>query len=120
MKIEEKLFNLNPNPVLIYEEDSLHILKANEAFFTKYGYKKEELPGLTISEIRPSEDIEKFNEFITGRSKGADKSLNSVRHMSKSGNIMYVDVTSHDYPYRGKQARVVFIHDVTERVKAEQ
>ncbi|HEX6981923.1 MAG TPA: PAS domain S-box protein [Balneolaceae bacterium] len=118
--MEQLLFDLNPNPVLIYEQDSLCILKVNEAFLKKYGYSCDEVKALTIKEIRPPEDVEKLRKILTQLEDGQTRRSGVVRHSSKSGEIFYVKVNSHSYNYEGKESRVAIIHDVTDRVEAEK
>jgi PAS domain-containing protein len=43
-----------------------------------------------------------------------------VTHLTKSGEVIYVELTSHQTIYKGTDAVLVLAHDVTSRVKAEQ
>lgn len=114
------LFDLNPNPVIIYDQASLHILEANNAFLQKYGYTEEEVEELTIENIRPEEQVEQQHEVIENVSDEGVNKNKLVRHISREGEIFYVDISSHNYPYDDRKARIVFIHDVTERILTEQ
>jgi len=118
--MDSLLFDLNPSPVLIYDLDSLDILEANDAFKEKYGYTDDELEGLTIMALRPAEDVDVLNKIIDDLDEKGINRSGVVRHRSKSGEVFYVKVSSHSYPYNEKNARLVVIYDVTDRVEAEE
>lgn len=114
------LFDLNPNPILIYEWESLRILEANKAFREKYGYTEQEVSSLTIKDIRPEEALDELQEALDQINEEGISETNLVRHLSKEGEVFYVNVSSHDYDYADRDARIVQIHDITDRVEAEQ
>jgi len=114
------LFDLNLNPILIYDQDSLRILEANEAFEEKYGYTKNEITELTIKDIRPKAALDDLKDALEGLRDEGVSETNLVRHQSKQGEIFYVNIASHNYDYHDQNARIVQIHDVTDRVEAEQ
>ncbi|MGD8426758.1 MAG: PAS domain S-box protein [Balneolaceae bacterium] len=118
--MDQLLFHLNPNPVLIYATGSLHILDANKAFLQKYGFNISELEKLTIKDIRPPEDIKMLQNVLSNLEPEGLNETEVVRHRSKKGEIFYVKVNSHAYTFDDKDARLVVIHDVTDRVNAEK
>ena len=118
--MDHLLFDLNPSPVLIYQPDTLRILEVNNAFCRKYGYTEDEIREMTIRDIRPAEDLDILEEALDDlQDEGISKS-GMVRHKAKDGELFFVNVNSHAYSYKGEKVRVVVIHDVTERVEAEQ
>jgi PAS domain S-box-containing protein len=118
--MDRSLFDLNPNPVLIYDKDSLDILEANGAFFEKYGFRKEELKSLSLHNLRQKEASEELHQAIESREDKESKHIEVARHQTKGGGLIYVMVSSHPYNNGYKNARMAFVHDVTERVEAEQ
>lgn len=118
--MDQLLFDLNPSPVLIYDTDSLRILDANKAFYEKYGYDEDEVAKLTIKDIRPEEGLKELKEAIDNLKKEGISKTGVVRHLSKSGELFYVKINSHEYEYQDKDARLVLIYDVTDRVEAER
>src|SRR5260370_37275339 len=47
------LFESNPQPLWVFDEESLKFLAVNEAACRHYGYLPEEFLGMTIRDIRP-------------------------------------------------------------------
>jgi PAS domain S-box-containing protein len=73
---------------------------------------------MTIKAIRPTEDLDALLEQI----KKPVRNLNTSktwRHLKKNGELIDVEVTSHDLIFNGLEARHVLINDITERKKAE-
>ena len=118
--MDRSLFDLNPNPVLIYDKDSLDILEANGAFFEKYGFQKDELKSLNLHDLRPKEASEELHQAIENREDNESNHIEVARHQTKEGPLIYVMVSSHPYKNGYKNARMAFVHDVTERVEAEK
>ncbi len=118
--MDRSLFDLNPNPVLIYDKDSLDILEANSAFFEKYGFQKDELKSLNLHDLRPKEASEELHQAIENREDNESNHIEVARHQAKEGSLIYVMVSSHPYKNGYKNARMAFVHDVTERVEAEK
>lgn len=118
--MDRSLFDLNPNPVLIYNKDSLDILEANGAFFEKYGFQKDELISLNLHDLRPEEGSKELDHAIQNREDDESNYIDVAQHKTKGGALIYVMVSSHPYKNGYKNARMAFIHDVTERVEAEE
>lgn len=59
-KSEEKyhfMFNNNPQPMWIYDLETLSILEVNQTAINHYGYSREEFLSMTLKDIRPIEDL---------------------------------------------------------------
>jgi len=108
------LFENNPNPMLIFDLDTLEILAVNEAAIRLYGYSREEFLSLTTKDIRPPEDIPAFLKKINGVMAGFD--LAGVwRHLKKDGSIIHVAITTHTLTFDGRRAQLALMQDITER-----
>ena len=111
-----RLFEENPVSMYIYDTSTLMIMDANTAMIDSYGFTMDELTSMTISDIRPPEDVSKVMENVADlRSKQVY--LGVWRHTRKDGTVIDVEVTSTDFPYRTRPARLVLCNDVTEKVR---
>ena len=59
----QALFENHPNPIIAFHRDTLKLLSANNAAAKFYGYSIEELLKLTVLDIRPEEEKQKFLEY---------------------------------------------------------
>ncbi|MBC2769223.1 hybrid sensor histidine kinase/response regulator [Pusillimonas minor] len=105
-------FENHPDPMLVYEPDSLRILAANRAASEVYGYTHEEFLNMTIAAIRPPEDVPRLLAMVK-QVAGQRGTGNMWRHRTKAGKIIYADVLSQPLVYHGTQARLVVIRNVT-------
>jgi PAS domain S-box-containing protein len=107
------LFESTPQPIWVYNEDSLHFLAVNDAATRIYGYSREEFLSITIEDIRGArEDI----PTLMIKNDPNDLVISSPwRHRTKDGKTIYVEISSHPVVFDGKNSRLVIVNDVTER-----
>lgn len=113
-----QLFENNPNPMFVYERESLRILDANHAALEQYGYSRTEFLDLTLFDLHPLDDPERLRESTrmfptTIRRPGIWKEVR------KDGSVLDAEITTHDLMFEGREARLVLALDVTERVRAD-
>lgn len=121
IKSEEQykyLFENNPHPMWIYDIKTLSFLMVNNTAINAYGYSAEEFLKLTLKDIRPSDDWADLEEDVknTPEIAGMPKRW---RHIKKSGELIYVEISSFPISFENKKARLVLSRDVTDRVKSE-
>ncbi|HEX3251375.1 MAG TPA: PAS domain S-box protein [Pyrinomonadaceae bacterium] len=108
------LFESTPQPIWVYREDTLAFLAVNEAATRTYGYSRDEFFSMTIYDIRPEEDIPTL--MIKNAADPNDLVISSPwRHKTRSGQTIYVEMSSHPVVFDGKNSRLVIVNDVTER-----
>ncbi len=113
------LFERNPQPMCVYDLETLSFLAVNQATINHYGYSRDEFLGMTLLDIRPPEDVPPLLKYFANNFKpGLDK-RGVWRHRKKDGSIMEVEITSHTLTFAGRQAQLVLANDVTERRRAE-
>jgi len=112
------LFESNPNPMWVYDLETLSFLAVNDAAVRHYGYSHEEFLAMTIKSIRPSEDIPALMDDVSQKTEGLNDS-SQWRHRKKNGAIIDVEITSHQLRWIERDARLVLINDITERKRTE-
>jgi PAS domain S-box-containing protein len=112
------LFENNPQPMWVFDTDSLAFLAVNDAAVERYGYSREEFLGMTIRDIRPAEDIQRLVSHVSTVHPGID-SAGLWRHQLKDKSIILVEIAAHSLTFGGRPAKLVLVHDVTERKLAE-
>ena len=119
---EEKyryIFANNPQPMWLYDLETLAFLEVNDAAIHHYGYSRDEFMKMTLKDIRPAEDIGLLVENIKMISS-PQNSAEVYRHTKKNGEIIYVEITAHSMLFNGRKARHILINDITTRTLAEK
>jgi PAS domain S-box-containing protein len=112
------LFENNPAPMWIYDLETLRFLELNDTAIIQYGYSREEFLCMTLKDIRPEEDIELLLKDVELTTHPFNKA-GVWRHVKKNGEIIFVEIISHQIEFEERPARMVIINDVTERKKIE-
>jgi PAS domain S-box-containing protein len=111
------MFENNPQPMWVYDVETLGFLAVNHATVAQYGYSREELARLTLRDIRPPEDVAAMIADVQ-ESNGLHRD-GPWRHRRKDGVIFFVEIVVHPLEFMGRNARMVIAGDVTARVGAE-
>jgi PAS domain S-box-containing protein len=115
------LFENNPLPMWVFELEEFRFLDVNEMAIQKYGYSREEFLTMTLTDIRPLADRERFRHFDHAWKMSSNETNRGVwRHCKKNGDIIDVEVIAHSIEFQGKKARLVLLNDVTNRLKTER
>jgi PAS domain S-box-containing protein len=114
------LFEHNPQPVWVYDRNTLEIVAASDTAVASYGYSREELRSLTSKDLRPPEDVASYLTYLqtaTGK-KRLGVAAQPHRHQYKDGTIIDVEVTSDDLVLDGRECRMAICQNVTEQNRA--
>ncbi len=115
------LFEFNPHPMWVYIPETEKIVAVNRAAVERYGYSEQEFLQMSMKDLTPPEERNALalddNEL---RRKGLEMYGELWRHQRRDGSILDVEITSQPIPFRGREARLVLAHDVTDSLKLEQ
>ncbi len=113
------LFENNPNPMWIYDLETLRFLAVNHAAINHYGYDEAEFLAMTIQDIRPPEDIPQLLAALAAIGTGLT-TPEIWRHRKKDGSLILVEVSAHTLSYDGRKCELILINDVTQKMQAEE
>ena len=113
------LFALSPQPAWVYDRTTLRFLEVNEAAVRSYGWSREEFLGMTLRDIRPPAAQEQLEAILVNVDTMQRNAAASV-HRTKAGQVLTVEISSYPLEFDGRPARMVLVHDVTERETAVQ
>ena len=119
------LFDNNANPMWIYDVASLRILKINDAAVKTYGYTADEFLTMTIRDLRPAADLEKFDNFLgekglaSGKLSGFHNS-GLWKHLTKTGELIYAEINSDNICYKNQDCRIIVATNVTEKLHYQE
>jgi two-component system, cell cycle sensor histidine kinase and response regulator CckA len=113
------MFEGSPQPMWVFDDDTLAFLAVNSAALEQYGYTRDEFLRLTLRDIRPPEDVARLETYRRER-PGAQLRAGHWRHQRKDGSLIDVEVTSHPIEWDARRARLALATDITERLAAER
>ncbi|MHB1510148.1 MAG: putative bifunctional diguanylate cyclase/phosphodiesterase [Acidimicrobiales bacterium] len=108
------LFAANPQPMWIYDLETLRFLEVNDAACAHYGYTRKQFRSRTIADIRPADHVQALRTHATA-SRPALQHSGVWRHLRADGREIEVEVVSHELVFDGRDAVLVSAQDVTER-----
>jgi PAS domain S-box-containing protein len=114
------LFEENPIPLLVIDAETLMFLSVNAAAVRQYGYSREEFRRMSITDIRPAEDVAIALARAAAPAEIRSQRSGPFRHRRKDGSLVIVDVVSRDFVVAGRNARLVLAIDVTEQRRLEE
>ena len=112
------LFETLPMAMWVYDVESLHFLAVNQAAIDRYGYTRDEFLAMTLTDIRPAEDVDGFRVQASD-AIGVRMRNSRYRHVTKSGQVIDVEISSDDLVDGNGSTRLVVAIDVTERLHTE-
>jgi two-component system cell cycle sensor histidine kinase/response regulator CckA len=114
------LFENNPQPMWVYDEETLDFLAVNEAAVQHYGYSRDEFLAMNLENIHPSEEIPALYDQAGQRAgPSASHSLRRWTHRKKDGMLIEVETTGNPILFQGRHARLILATDVTARASLE-
>ncbi len=114
-----ELFVGNPQPMWVYDLETLRFLAVNNMAVTRYGWSREEFLAMTIADIRPPEDVPALRANVATDTEAIQTS-GPWRHRRRDGTILEVEITSHAITWDGRAARLVLAFDMTQRRSLEE
>jgi PAS domain S-box-containing protein len=120
-----RLFAATPNPLYIFDAESLRILAVNDAAVERYGHAREDFLRLTVLDLRPEEDVPRFRATMErrrgefGRSDGP-MAAGLWRHRTRDGRVLTVEVFTHNLLFQDRRCVLVLPIDVTAKLEAER
>ncbi|MBN8673326.1 MAG: PAS domain S-box protein [Chitinophagales bacterium] len=114
------LFESNPQPMWMFDLPAYNIIDVNDAAAKQYGYSRKEFLSLRASDLRPAEDVEQFMKYLNTNFREGVHYAGAWRHKKKNGDIIYVDILSHDIIYEEKPVRLILANNITDKYIAEE
>jgi len=105
----QQVFEANPQPMWIYDPDSLAFIAVNEAAVEHYGYSRDEFLHMTLKEIRPQAEIPKMVNDVTLQTDQP----RVWKHRIKDGSLIDVEIRARAIEIDEYALRLVLARDVT-------
>ena len=109
-----KLFELESDALALVDFETHEMLAVNHAFIQLYGYSKEEILCMKITDFsaEPDQTIKRIIDL-----KG---SVPLSYHKKKNGTVFPVEITANYFEYKRRKAHIAAIRDITDRKLVER
>ncbi len=114
----EHLIKILPEPVYVYDSETLNILEANQKAAELYGYELDELKNLTVADLYSPENVQILLEVSKAEFNSKDK-IGPVQHQKKDGTLFEVEILNSDILFNGKKAQVNVLQPVENEEKTK-
>jgi diguanylate cyclase (GGDEF)-like protein/PAS domain S-box-containing protein len=111
------LFEQHPQPMWVHDAETLDFLAVNDALCRTYGYAAGELLTMKVTMLHAAKNRPSAREL---ESYFSNTRHHAWHHCHKEGTLVEVETISSIVQYEQRAARVVIVHDVTERNRAER
>ncbi len=112
------MFESCPLPMWAFDRDTLRYVAVNDAALAHYGYTREEFLSMTIIDLRPPQERDRLRQALADGLLERQFAPGEKRpwiHQAKDGRLIDVEVASSDVDVEGHRARLMVVHDVTQR-----
>lgn len=115
-----QIFEMNPEPMWLYDRNTLEFLDVNRAAISHYGYSKDEFLGMKLRDIHQSEELPAATKDTNGSSAGIAIEKEVYTHRKKDGSLIKVEIEANTLLYNNRDAQLILASDVTEKLRAEE
>lgn len=109
------LFQDNPNPMWVFDLETLAFLEVNESAVQFYGYSHEEFLAMKMSDLRQMEKNGQAKDIVPSEVESG----HVWKHRRKDGAVVDVEVVWTPMVFRNRFAALTMVTDVTERRRHE-
>jgi len=109
-----KLFEMESDALVLIDFETHELLDVNNAFVRLYGYSKDEIPCMKITDFSAEPDQTKKNIIDL-------KGYIPLRyHKKKHGTVFPVEITANFFEHNGRNILIAAIRDITDRKLIER
>ncbi len=118
--IFQRLFEQNPRPMWVFDRKTLAFLLVNDAACRHYGWTRDEFLAMTLREIRTPEEFPRLDASLADARRETAPFRRATRHLTKSGQVIEVELDIQHVVHEGRDASLVVVNDVTGVREAER
>jgi two-component system cell cycle sensor histidine kinase/response regulator CckA len=111
------IFDAHPQPMWIFDVDTLAILAVNEAAVHHYGWTREEFGDMTIMDLLAPDDLTPLASAVDHAPLRGE--VARAHHQRRDGSLVDMEIVSHELELDGRRARLVLATDTTDRTRTQ-
>lgn len=115
------LFESNPEPMWVFNKETLGFQAVNLAAMRFFGYSQEEFLTMSVLDISSHEERQRFLTYFNANlrdTKAAEPQAGLWRYLHKAGRELMAEVLVHDLDFDEQPCCLVLAIDVTEKHRA--
>lgn len=113
------LFDNGPFPLFVLDPDNMKILDVNEGAEKEYQYTRQELLGMDFWELGLPADHEKSDRLVQELAIDDSSLMPVLQHKRKDGTPFIINLQARLSCWKGQQAIIAAVWDVTEKLERE-
>ncbi|GEM_PF-3861740 len=114
------LFEANPEPMWVFDQENFRFVAVNEATVRMLGYSRDELLDMSVLDIRSEDEKVRFIERYPGLRDGNTAGRMGVwSYLRKDGSQFHAEVHAHPFEYLGRPAYLALVLDISAKYEAE-
>lgn len=110
------VFDAHPQPMWIFDVDTLAILAVNDAAVHHYGWTREEFGDMTIMDLLAPDDLAPLASAPLDHAPLRGE-VARAHHQRRDGSLVDMELVSHELELDGRRARLVLATDTTDRTR---
>ncbi len=107
----------SPEPIFVFEKESLKFLEINKSALNLYGYNRDEFLKLDLTDLYSPEDFQSLMESLKNSTN--EKTTPIFKQKTKDGRDIYVQLTYNDFKYNDLESFFVIVKDITKNLWIE-
>jgi PAS domain S-box-containing protein len=112
------LFDSNPYPAVVVDNDAERILAVNDTALEQYGYSRAEFLAMTCAQLYPAEDAAAYKVQRSKIEPGVTRIVHGMRNILKDGTVIDVELSNRMIEFGGKTALLTIAKNVVEQQRA--
>lgn len=109
------LFESNPHPIWVCEQNSTRFLAANAAAVRQYGWSAEEFLGKRLLDLSPEDELGEMMDFLRGDAAVPPDRV--WRHRTRNETELQVQLSLHSLEFFGEPAHLLMVRHVTDSAR---
>ncbi len=115
-----QLFDNSPQPILVFNAETLFYTDVNEAACRLYGYSRAEFLSITTLQLRPNSEAERLREVLRESIETQRPISGRWKHLRKDSSVLDVECNCVIFKVGGQFHVMSLITDISERQRAEE
>ncbi len=115
-----QLFDNSPQPILVFNAETLFYTDVNAAACRLYGYTRSEFLSMTALQLRPGNEAERLKEVLQESLRTQQPIFGEWKHLRKNGTMLDVECNCVIFKVGGQFHVMSLITDISERQRAEE